>query len=251
MYMHLSVLDKVRDTIPEEARGAISQAREVSINGQKNALRALAEQKPERALDINQAAIDARLNRARIKATENVIAEVEEALEEAEELFEIEEEISEVAQIQGIDNATIAQRIAHATSNRIEVMEGIYDQVPEQARPAIARAMENSVGKYERTIERLKEGSTPGEIPEEVPVLQRLQEELRERLQIMTSIQVHVSDNTSGNVTAQVRIQAEVQERVEEKVREQTNLESEKPEPAESGNKTGEEVINKGKARNP
>ncbi len=248
---HLSVLDKVKDRVPEEAWGAISRAREVSVNGQKNALRALARQKPERALDINQAAINARLNRAKIKATENVTAEVEAALEEAAELLEIEEEISEAAQIQGIDNATIAQRIAHATSNRIDVLEGIYDQVPEQARAAIASAMENSVEKYERAIGRLSEGSTPGEIPEEVSVLQRLQEELRERLQLKFSSQVHVSDNTSGNVTAQIRIQVEIQERVQEKVGGQTNLEPGKSEPAESENQTGEEVINRGKARNP
>jgi len=245
---HLSVLDKVKDRVPEEAWGAISRAREVSINGQKNALQALARQEPERALDINQAAINARLNRAKIKATENVTAEVEAALEEVAELLEIEEEISEAAQIQGTDNAAIAQRIAHATSNRIDVMEGIYDQVPEQARAAIASAMENSVEKYERAIGRLSEGSTSG--AEEVSVLQRLQEELRERLQLKFSSQIYVSDNTSGNVTAQIRIQTEIQERVQEMVGGQTNLEPGNSEPAESENQT-EEVINRGKARNP
>ena len=84
---HLFVLDGVKDIVPEEAKGAIAQAKEVSMNGQKNALRALATENPERATEINLAALEGRLNRAKAKADENDMKEVEEAIEEAAKLF--------------------------------------------------------------------------------------------------------------------------------------------------------------------
>ncbi len=207
---HLHVLDRIKDKIPEQAKEAITRARTASMNGQKNALRALAKIKPEKALEISSATIEGRLNRAMVKATENVTAEVEEALEDADDLMEIEEEIAEIAQRQGTDNVTIAQRIAHATSNRIEVLAGIYEKVPEQTKTAIARAMDNSVRKYDRAIEKLSQKTEPGETPEEVQTLQRMREELKERLRLITSSQAQVSDN----VTEQLRTQERVQEKV-------------------------------------
>ncbi len=236
---HLSVLDSIKDKVPEQAKAAIARARTASMNGQKNALRALAKVKPERAIDINSAAIQSRLNRAMIKATENATTEVEEALEDAAKLEEIEEEISEIAQLQGTDNATIAQRIAHATSNRLEVLAGVYEKVPAQAKAAIARAMDNSVRKYDRAIEKLSQEVEAGEITEEVQTLQRMREQLRERLQLMTSSQAQVSDNTSDNATVQVRAQEKIKEKVKERVREQAqNLKPVTPETTESANKT-------------
>ena len=51
---HLSILDSIKDQAPEEAGEAIIRARKVSMNGQKNALRALAQAKPERAITQNK-----------------------------------------------------------------------------------------------------------------------------------------------------------------------------------------------------
>jgi hypothetical protein len=228
---HLSVLDSIKDRVPEQAKAAITRARTASMNGQKNALRALAEVKPERAIDINSAAIESRLNRARIKATENATAEVAEALEDAARLEEVEEEISEIARLQGTDNATIAQRIAHATSNRIEVLTGVYEKVPEQAKAAIARAMDNSVRKYDRAIEKLSQRVEAGETSEEVQTLERMREQLRERLQLVTSTQASVSANVSDNATVPVRVQERVREQAQ-------NLQPVAPEGTESANRT-------------
>jgi len=44
---HLSVLDRIKDKAPEQAKEAITKAKEVSINVQKKALRALSEDKPK------------------------------------------------------------------------------------------------------------------------------------------------------------------------------------------------------------
>ena len=71
--IHLDVLGDIRDIVPEEAKGAITQAKGASINGLGNALRLLAGENPERAMEINLAAIEGRLNRARANAEDNDI----------------------------------------------------------------------------------------------------------------------------------------------------------------------------------
>ena len=239
---HLSVLDGIKDRVPEGAREAIARARTASMDGQANALRALAKEKPERALDINMGAIESRLKRAMAKATENVPAEVEEALADASELAEVEEQISEIARGLGKDTSTIEARIARATSNRLEVLARVYEKVPEQARPAIERAIGNSARKYERATEALKKKNALGEIPEEAPALQRIREEVKERLNLRTLRESpQVSDNNTDNAIAQVRPQVGVRERVGEQT---ANIKPETTEPVASENKTKEKEEN-------
>jgi hypothetical protein len=213
---HLSVLDRIRDEVPGQAEEAITRARTVSMNAQKTALRVLARTKPERAIDINVAAIESRLNRARIKATENITAEMEEALEDAAELSEVEDEISEIAQNQGTDNVTIAQRIAQATANRIEVLAGVDEKVPEQARTAIARAMDNSLRKYDRAMEKLSEKNKPAEISEEAQALLKIREALKESFRLTTASENDASDNTSLQNQNRVEVQERLQENANE-----------------------------------
>ena len=104
---HLAVLDRIGDAVPDEVKEAITHAREASISGQRNALRVLAAEKPERAMEINLAAIEARLDRARVKAAENNTEEVEDAVEDTEELLKFGEEISEIARGLGKDISTV------------------------------------------------------------------------------------------------------------------------------------------------
>ena len=208
---HLAVLDRVRDAAPEQARESIARAKEASLNGQKNALRALARAKPERAIEINLATIEDRLNRARVKATENITAEVEEALDDADELLELEQEISEIAKAEGKDTTTIEQRVARATSNRLEVLARVHEEVPEQARPAIERAMANSVRKHERAVAALKEKNALGEVSEETPIPDRIRERIEERLELRTSTEAQVPANDA----ALERIREETKERLE------------------------------------
>ena len=150
----LSVLDKIEDRIPEQAKEAIDHAREVSTNGQINALRALANSRPERALDISSDYIEKQMERARAKASENVTSEkvtanVEEALKQAARIAALEDEMTATARQKGIDVTAVEQRLAQSASNRLEVLAGVYEKVPEKAKTAIENAMENSVRKYE------------------------------------------------------------------------------------------------------
>jgi hypothetical protein len=207
---HLDVLDRVEDQLPENAREAITRAREASLNGQKNALRALAQVRAERALEINAASIEERLNRARLKAAENNDTEVDEALADAEELAEVEGEISEIAEKSGKDLTDIEQRIARSTANRLEVLSQVLEKVPEQARPGIERAIENSALKYERAVDKLREKNLLDELPDETLALQRIREQVRERVQVATASRVRNSGDASVSVTVRegTRIEA-------------------------------------------
>jgi len=216
---HLSVLDRAKDTVPEEAREAIVKAKEISLNGQQNALRVLARERLERAIEINLASIENRLNRARQKADENNTEEVEEALEDIDKLFRFGEEISEIARGLGKDTTTAEELVAKATSVHLEVLAEVHEKVPEQARAFIENLMANSLRSRERVVEALKNKGALGEIPEEAPVLQRIQEQLRERIE----------------EEIQERVQEEVQERVREQIQ---NLKPEVPKPVVSENET-------------
>ena len=235
---HLSVLDRVKETVPEQAREAIARAKEASINGQQNALRALARERLERAAEINLAAIEGRLNRARVQTEEGNTEEIEEALDDADKMFRFGEEISEIARGLGKDTTTVEQLVAKATSAHLEVLAEIHEKVPEQARVSIENAIANSLINRERVVEALKNKGALGEIPEETPVLQRIQVEALERVQ--EKVQERAQEEPLEGVQEQV--QERIQEELQERVREETsNLKPEAPKPAASANETEEE----------
>ncbi|GAH53296.1 unnamed protein product, partial [marine sediment metagenome] len=153
---HLSVLDRIKDTAPEQAKESIVRAKEAAINGQQNALRTLARERLERAAEINLATIEGRLNKARVKADEGNTEEVEEALGDADKMFRFGEEISEIAQGLGKDTTTVEQLVAKATSAHLEVLAEIHKKAPEPARIAIENAIANSLVNRERVVEALK-----------------------------------------------------------------------------------------------
>src|SRR4030042_2341163 len=64
---HSLVLDEVWDMVPEEARAAIANARNVSEMGRENALASLATSNPVGAPELNLAAMEGRLNRIRTR----------------------------------------------------------------------------------------------------------------------------------------------------------------------------------------
>jgi len=179
---HLPALDEVYDRVPDEAKPAIERARDVSINGMGNALRALARENPGRAAEINLAAVEVRLNRAKAKADEDNTEGVEDAIDDTEKLFRFGEEISEIAQGLGKDTTTVEELVARATSIHLEVLAEVYEKVPEQAKPAIERAMASSVRGHERAVEALKGKGALGNIPEEPPVPEGIPESVKERL---------------------------------------------------------------------
>jgi hypothetical protein len=77
---HLTVLEEVLERVPEQAKSAILQAREVSKTGQVKALEVLAKEKPERAANFNIQAIQNRLGKIKNEAREGDQESVERAM---------------------------------------------------------------------------------------------------------------------------------------------------------------------------
>ena len=145
---HLSALDKVMDIVPEEVEGAIAQAKEVSINGLGNALLALAGENPVRAMEINLAAMEGRLNSARANAGENDNKGVEDDLDDFVALSGFGQEISSIAQELGEDEGTtVDELVARATRHHLDVLAAVLaklealENVPDQAKAAIEKAI--------------------------------------------------------------------------------------------------------------
>ena len=165
---HLLILDDVREKVPDSAKETIVKAKESSIDNQKKALRVLAEDKPEKAVEIHLETANNILNKAREKAESNEDEEVEEKIEEFEKIADFGNEISQIAKGLGKDTTTVDQLIALATSKHLDVLTEIYEKVPEQAKAAIERAMSKSIKGRETTIEALKEKDALGNIPEDI-----------------------------------------------------------------------------------
>jgi len=166
---HLSILDEVKAKVPDQAKPAIVRAREASMKGLGNALKALAGENPARAMELNLAAMEERLNRVS-EAAEDDAEAAEEALEEFEEMARFGEEISQIAQGLGKGVATVEELVARATSIHLEVLAKVREQVPEPAKAAIDRAMQESARGSERAREALEKIGTPGVSPPKPPI---------------------------------------------------------------------------------
>ena len=250
---HLAVLDGIKDTAPEQAKEAIVRARDVSMDGQQNALRVLANERLERAMEINLATIEGRLNRVRVKAEEGNTGEVEAALDDANKLLRFGEEISETARGLGKDTTSVEQLVARATSSQLQVLAEVHEKMPEPARVAIESAIANSLTNRERVVEALKNKGALGEIPEEAPVLERVQTQLLERVQ--AEVQQRIQEEAQGIEQAlQERVQEELQQRIQEQVKETmqeqiTNLKPAVPKTVTTVNKTAEQTLTQGKTQ--
>ncbi len=179
-------LDEIEDKVSDDVKEKVKEKKSSSLEKQRNTLRNLAEDKPEKAAEIYSKAAEARLNRAKEKAEENEIEEVEDEIEEFEKLANFGNEISQIAQGLGKDTTTVDQLVAKATSHHLDVLAEVYAKVPEQAKSAIESAMAKSTNAREKSVEALKNKNALGNIPEEVPtsVSEKIPEEVKERIGI-------------------------------------------------------------------
>jgi hypothetical protein len=208
----------------KKARETIERAKTVTIDGQVKALRLLARNKTEKALDISSETINKLMERARERirvsdnASDNASVDVNEDLDYAARIAALEQEMVQIAEEKGLDITAIQQRLAQATSNRLEVLTRAYENAPEAARLGIENAIENSVGTYERVVEQLREKNALGEITANATALQNIPEKIRERLNLQISNAVQATGETIDSVKAQIRTEAENQEQNREQL---------------------------------
>jgi len=176
--MHIDVLNEVWEKVPEQAKPAIQSAIISSKRGNEEALNALKEIKPEKAAEIHFEIAERKLNRAREKADEGEVEEVEELIDEYEKEINKSSEVAEIAKGLGRDTTNVEEVIAEATSKHLEILSEIHEKVPEQAKPAIEKAMGVSANGREKAVESLKEKNVLGNIPEEAPVSEEVKEKI-------------------------------------------------------------------------
>jgi len=175
---HLLVLDEVWDMVPDEAKAAIAHARNVSETGHFHALAALAKNNTVRAAEMNLAAMLGRLNRVRVRVGD--VEAVEIALQQFEAMAEFGEEISQIAQEIGLNITKVEELIALATSIHLEVLAEVWEMVPEQAQPAIERAMANLQIRHQKRVQALEQRGV--EVPPSPVIPERIQERVEERI---------------------------------------------------------------------
>lgn len=181
---HLSVLDRVYDRVPDQAKPAIAHAREVSQRGHENALGALARSNGMRAAEINRRAMWARLDRARTMAEGEDAEGALAAVEQFERMADLGEEISRIAWESPNDAGDVEEFIADAVPNHMEVLAQVWQMVPEQARPAIERAMTEAVVRHQersQALERRGVRAAPIRPIAPMPLWERVEERVRER----------------------------------------------------------------------
>ena len=152
---HLLILDEAWDMVPDQARTAIAHAGNVSESGRESALAALAKSNTVRATEMNIAAMEGRLNRVRARVGD--VAAVEIALQQFEAMSEFCEDISQIAHDVGLNATEVEELVAQATSVHLEVLAEMYDEVPEQARPAIERVMSRMMIRHQKRVRTLEQ----------------------------------------------------------------------------------------------
>lgn len=145
---HLSVLDGVLEKVPERAKEAIAKAKNASLKGHKKALRALSEDRPAKAAEINLNAIKARLNRAKEKASVGETGKVEEALEEYGQMTEISGELAET-------EAGVAEAVAAGFNQQLADLDETEERVPEQVRERIRERKSLALERQREALRKL------------------------------------------------------------------------------------------------
>jgi len=164
---HLDILERAGEQVQPEARTALERAMAASAEGQMDALRALAKDRPEVAIGIIEENLDRQTEKAVIrlinKATgDNVTAKTDGVLDYADRLAALEDEMTALAGENGVDITGIVEKLQQSTSNRLQALNGVCENAPESARPGIENAIQNSVRKYERSLEKLTSSVNPG-----------------------------------------------------------------------------------------
>ncbi len=208
---HLDKIDNIEDEASGEERNTVSNTKDVAINGNIKTLQNLAKIDPVRATEINLEAIQGRLERAENQVSRGDEKGLEDALQEYEELRKFGEEISRIARGLGKDEARIEELVAEATSKHLEILAEVYEEVPAQAKPAIEKAMQESMKGYERATEALEKTGAADNITERPELPSPVPQKIRDSL----GPSLHSDEaGASDNVTEQPPLPSQVPEDV-------------------------------------
>lgn len=181
---HLSVLDIMTDSLESvEAREAITHANYVSEAGHLQALEALARVSPVKAVEINMAAAEGRLNRAGATAERGDIDELQKALQQFAAVAGFAEDISRIAQQVGIDVTRVEELVAQASFLYLEELVDVWQRAPGEAQSAIRAAVDSAMARHERAFQALEQREAGLPASEITPERIQEREKMRERVE--------------------------------------------------------------------
>jgi uncharacterized repeat protein (TIGR01451 family) len=153
---HLEILDEVKDKVPEKERERIIAAKERSIRGNQEALKALARENPEKAAEIALGIAEEKIKKVE-EVEEGDKEEISGIVEEYRDYMKFGDEISSIAKQVGKDYSKVQELVDKATSSHIIVLEDVLKKVPEQAKPAIQDAIRRASEGKDTTNKTLEE----------------------------------------------------------------------------------------------
>jgi hypothetical protein len=195
---HLLMLDDVWDMVPNEAKAAIAHARNMSETGREHALATLAKNDTVGATEMNLAAMEGRLNRIRARVQNAEAVQI--ALQQFEAMSEFSEEISRIAQETGLNVTEVEELVAAATSRHLEVLAEVYDNVPEQAQPALEMVMANLMIRHQRRVQELEQWGA--NVPPSPAIPERIRERVEERVQEHQGTQEQQTEGIGSGTTS-------------------------------------------------
>jgi DNA uptake protein ComE-like DNA-binding protein len=180
---HLEVLEAVLEKVPEQAKPAIERALNVSVKGRERALGAIMKVSPDRIVELQLSFVE-RCSAKALEASNRTKAELAKRwASRCQQAFNYSHAAIEKAEKLGLDVAELAERIADATTRHLRVLQEVHKAVPEQAKPAIERALNVSVAGQEKVLEKLEE-IAPAKAEKIVAELPAEIEEIRKRIGI-------------------------------------------------------------------
>ncbi|MBW2979756.1 S8 family serine peptidase [Candidatus Woesearchaeota archaeon] len=176
--IHVDVLENVLEKVPEQAKSSIQRAITSSKRGNEEALKVLEKAQPEKAAEIHFRIAEKRLAKVQEKVNKGEIEDVGDLIEEYEERINKSNRIAEIAKGLGNNTTNVEQLIAEATSTHLEILSEVHENVPEQAKQAIEKAMDVSSKGREKAVEALKEKGALGGIPEKPLIPKEVKEKI-------------------------------------------------------------------------
>jgi len=152
-YKHVLVLQEVLERVPEQAKPSIEHAISVSLKGHLTASEKIAGIDPERGLRLH------------LEYANKIMEMVREGRGKPEILLEHyqremnkTEELLEKLEKRGFNVTKVVTTIAEATSMHEEVLQKVYETVPEEAKGSVEKAMEVSKKGKEKAVEAITRG---------------------------------------------------------------------------------------------
>lgn len=155
--VHVDVLEDVYERVPEQAKSAIERAMEFSKRGNREALNVLGKTLPERAAELNFFIAEKLLSKALEKVNKGEVDGLDELMEEYRSRMNESSELVEIAKSLGKNVTNVEKLVEKATSIHINILEDLYEKVPERAKKAIIEALNISTKGKEIATSILKE----------------------------------------------------------------------------------------------